>query len=58
MSYSIMYLKISVWEALSVDFEQYYFFEVLKGQFHACWITSDSFQASGGIAIDWARQTL
>ena len=27
MSYSIIYLKISFWEALSVDFKQYYFFK-------------------------------
>ena len=30
MCYSIIYLKISFWEALSVDFEQCYFFDCLK----------------------------
>ena len=58
MSYSIIYLKISFWEALSVDFEQYYFFEVVKVQFHAWWGTSSGFQASGGIYIDLACEIL
>ena len=30
MSFSMIYLKIRFWEALSIDFEQYYFFKAFK----------------------------